>query len=147
VQVGNTLVDVGLKAANAIHRGVLALSGGRAGRTLGGMQVVELHTVGRKTGKRRSCMLTSPIYEDDRVVLSASKGGVDRNPEWYLNLVADPNVELTVDGTTTPMRARTATPEEKAELWPRIVEAGKSYADYQRRTDRDIPVVICEPRP
>jgi deazaflavin-dependent oxidoreductase (nitroreductase family) len=91
-------------------------------------------------------MLTSPVYEDDRVVLIASKGGGDRNPEWYLNLVADPDVELTVDGTTKKMRARTASADEKTTLWPRIIEAGKSYADYQRRTDRDIPVVICEPR-
>lgn len=146
MQVGNTLRDLALRTANVVHRGLLTLSGGRAGRTLAGMQVVELHTVGRKTGKRRSCMLTSPVYEDDRVVLIASKGGADRHPEWYLNLVADPDVELTIDGTTKQMRARTASPDEKTTLWPRIIEAGKSYADYQRRTDRDIPVVICEPR-
>ena len=76
----------------------------------------------------------------------ASKGGDDRNPEWYLNLTANPGVDVTLNGTTTPMRARTASAEEKAELWPTIVAAYKGYAGYQKRTDRDIPVVICEPR-
>ena len=80
-------------------------------------------------------------------MLVASKGGDDRHPEWYLNLTANPEVELTVDGATRPMRARTASTEEKAELWPRIVSAYRGYGGYQRRTTRDIPVVICEPRP
>jgi len=79
-------------------------------------------------------------------VLIASKGGDDRNPQWYLNLVANPDVELTVYGTTMPMRARTANPAEKAELWPQIVAAYKGYDGYQQKTSRDIPVVICEPR-
>jgi deazaflavin-dependent oxidoreductase (nitroreductase family) len=77
----------------------------------------------------------------------ASKGGDDRNPDWYGNLVADPDVEVTVDGTTRPMRARTATADEKAELWPTVTQAYKGYAAYQRRTERDIPLVILEPRP
>ncbi|HEX7133115.1 MAG TPA: nitroreductase/quinone reductase family protein, partial [Iamia sp.] len=80
------------------------------------------------------------------VVLVASKGGDDRDPLWYGNLVAQPDVEVTIAGTTTPMRARTATAEERAELWPRITTAYKGYAGYQKRTDREIPVVICEPR-
>ena len=68
------------------------------------------------------------------------------NPDWYRNLVANPDVEITMDGTSMPMRARTATPAEKAELWPDVVKAYKGYDGYQRRTERDIPVVICEPR-
>lgn len=79
-------------------------------------------------------------------MLVASKGGDDRNPEWHKNLVADPDVELTVLGATLPYRARTATPEEKAELWPQITAKYKGYANYQKRTSRDIPVVICELR-
>jgi deazaflavin-dependent oxidoreductase (nitroreductase family) len=134
-----------MKAMNLTHRGVLAVSGGRLGRRIGTMPVVELHTTGRSSGKRRSTMLTAPIHGDDRVVLVASKGGDDRDPDWYRNLVADPNVELTIDGTTRSMVARTASAEEKQELWPQIVEAYRGYAGYQRRTDRDIPVVICEP--
>jgi deazaflavin-dependent oxidoreductase (nitroreductase family) len=78
-------------------------------------------------------------------VLVASKGGDDRQPEWYLNLVANPEVEVTVRNTTTRMLARTATAEEKAELWPTIIKVNPGYASYQRKTNRDIPVVICEP--
>jgi deazaflavin-dependent oxidoreductase (nitroreductase family) len=110
------------------------------------MPTVELRTTGRKSGLRRSVLLTSPVHDDECYVLVASKGGDDRNPEWYLNLVADPDVELKVGAVTRPMRARTASPEEKAELWPRIVAGYKGYDAYRRRTSRDIPVVICEPR-
>ena len=79
------------------------------------------------------------------MVLVASKGGHSDHPDWYRNLTADPRVEITRDGDTTPMVARTATPEERAELWPRIVASYKGYEGYQRNTDREIPVVICEP--
>ncbi|MGY2061237.1 nitroreductase/quinone reductase family protein, partial [Nocardia gipuzkoensis] len=72
--------------------------------------------------------------------------GDDRDPEWYRNLVATPEVELTIDGVTSPWIARTANAEEKADLWPKIVKAYHGFAVYQTRTDRDIPVVICEPR-
>jgi deazaflavin-dependent oxidoreductase (nitroreductase family) len=139
-------VDFQLKAMNVVHRALLAVSGGRIGSSIGSMPAVELHTIGRKSGQRRSTMLTAPVHGDGRYVLVASKGGDDRHPEWYLNLVADPDVELTVAGATMPMTARTATAEEKAELWRQIVSAYKGYAGYQRRSARDIPVVICEPR-
>ena len=134
------------KGMNVVHRVALAASGGRVGRRVFGMPAVQLHTTGRKSGARRTVMLTTPIHEPDRVVVIASKGGDDRHPDWYLNLMADPDVEITEDGVTRPMRARTATPEEKAELWPTVVAAYKGYAGYQKRTERDIPVVICEPR-
>ena len=142
----DTLTDLLMKALNAVHRGVLIVSGGRVGRTIGSMPAVELHTIGRSSGKRRSTMLAAPVHGDGRYVLVASKGGDDRNPQWYLNLVANPDVELTVDGTTVPMRARTASAAEKAELWPGIVATYRGYAGYQHKTERDIPVVICEPR-
>lgn len=142
----NTAADFGLKLMNSVHRAVRTLSGGRLGDRLMGMQALELHVIGRKSGQRRRLMLTAPIHDEKRTVLVASKGGDDRNPEWYLNLTANPDVDVTINGTTTPMRARTASAEEKAELWPTIVAAYKGYAGYQKRTDRDIPVVICEPR-
>lgn len=110
------------------------------------MPVVELHTRGRRTGKRRSTILTAPVHGAGRYVLVASRGGDDRHPYWYANLVAHPDVDVTVRGTTIPMRARIATPTEKAELWPQIVRAYPGYDAYQRRTSRDIPVVVCEPR-
>jgi deazaflavin-dependent oxidoreductase (nitroreductase family) len=146
VAAKHTLTDLQMKAMNAVHRTMLTMSGGRLGNTVGSMPVVELHTTGRTSGKRRSTMLTTPIRDDGTFVLVASKGGDDRDPDWYRNLVADPEIELTVDGATIALTARVASDEEKAELWPRIVKAYKGYAGYQRRTDRNIPVVICEPR-
>jgi deazaflavin-dependent oxidoreductase (nitroreductase family) len=129
------------------HRVLLAVTGGRFPRKVAGMLPVELHTYGRKSGKRYSTLLTAPIHDDTMVVVIASKGGHQDHPDWYKNLVANPDVELTVDGETKPMRARTADDAEKATLWPRVVAAYKGYAGYQRNTERDIPVVICEPRP
>jgi deazaflavin-dependent oxidoreductase (nitroreductase family) len=141
-----TLTDAQMKTMNLVHRGLLAVSGGRIGQTLGSMPVVRLRHTGRTSGRSYETMLTTPIQEDDRYVLVASKGGDDRDPEWYRNLVAHPDAELVVDGETVPITARTATAEEKAELWPRIVEAYRGYAGYQKRTDREIPVVICDRR-
>jgi deazaflavin-dependent oxidoreductase (nitroreductase family) len=146
MSVQQTFIDGVTKAMNIVHRAALRTTGGRLGTKVFGMPAVELHTTGRKSGQRRSVMLTAPIQEPGRVVLVASKGGDDRHPDWYRNLVDQPDVELTQGGVTTPMRARTADAAEKADLWPQIVAAYKGYAGYQRRTDRDIPVVICEPR-
>jgi deazaflavin-dependent oxidoreductase (nitroreductase family) len=81
------------------------------------------------------------------LVVVASKGGHSDHPDWYKNLLAHPDIEVTLDDQTRPMRARTATPEEKADLWPAVVKAYRGYAGYQRNTARDIPLVICEPRP
>lgn len=142
----DSTVDFGMRIMNGFHRALLAVSGGRLGWTIGPMPAVELHTIGRSSGERRSTMLTAPVHGDGRYVLVASKGGDNRNPNWYLNLVAHPEVELTVRGSTMPMRARTATSAEKAELWPKIVAAYSGYAAYQTKTSRDIPVVFCEPR-
>jgi deazaflavin-dependent oxidoreductase (nitroreductase family) len=141
----NRLTDALMTGMNLVHRGVLAVTGGRVGWKLGEMTAVELHTTGRSSNRRRSTMLSAPIHGPDRIVLVASKGGDDRNPQWYLNLVEHPEVELTVRKQTVKMRARTASPEEKAELWPTIVRVNPGYANYQRKTDRDVPVVICEP--
>ena len=144
--ISNRVTDLSMRAMNGVHRAVLTLTRGRLGWKIGPMPVVELHTVGRTSGKRRSTMLTAPIHEPDRVVLIASKGGDDRHPFWYRNLVDHPDVELTENGVTRMMRARTASEAEKALLWPRIVRAYPGYGSYQRKTARDIPVVICEPR-
>ena len=141
-----SMTDIGLKAMSLAHRTIVHLSGGRVLGSAFGMPAVELHTVGRKSGRPRSTMLTAPVVDGERVVLVASKGGDDRDPDWYRNLVAHPEIELTIAGQRRPMRARTASTDEKAELWPRVVAAYKGYGGYQRRTERDIPLVICEPR-
>ena len=138
--------DRWMRVMNRIHRGVLFLSRGRIGWKFHGLQAVELHTVGRTTGERRSTMLTAPVVDGDRYVLVASKGGDHRHPFWYNNLMAHPDAELTVNGRTIPVTARTANAEERAELWPRAVAVYSGYAEYQKKTTREIPVVICEVR-
>src|SRR5271166_586849 len=128
------LIDTGFKLLNLTHKTVLHLTGGRWPRDLFGMPGVELRTIGRKSGQPRSSMLASPIHDEHRVVLVASKGGDERDPQWYLNLVANPDVEVTMNGETRKMRARTASPEEKAALWPNIVAIYKGYASYQEKS-------------
>jgi deazaflavin-dependent oxidoreductase (nitroreductase family) len=140
------LADIGLKTISRVHRVILRTSNGRVLNSAFGMPVVELHTVGRKSGLPRSTMLTAPVLDGQRIVLVASKGGDDRDPEWYRNLMAHPDAELTMDGRRQTVRARQASAVEKAELWPRVVAAYRGYAGYQRRTQRDIPLVICDPR-
>lgn len=133
------------RVGNLVHRSVFRATKGRLMGKFFGMPVVELFTTGRKSGLRRSTMLTSPVREGDSVVLVASWGGDDRHPTWYLNLRDNPDVEATFDGRTRKMRARTATPEEKERLWPKVTSQYKGYAGYQKRTDRDIPLVILDP--
>jgi deazaflavin-dependent oxidoreductase (nitroreductase family) len=140
----NTIKDNGAKLMNLAHRVILATTGNRLLARPFGMPLVELHTTGRKSGLPRSCYLTAPIHDDHRVVLVASKGGDDRNPDWYQNLQAHPDAEVVIDGERHRIRARTADAAEKAEIWPKIIAEYKGYAGYQRRTTRDIPVVICE---
>jgi deazaflavin-dependent oxidoreductase (nitroreductase family) len=138
--------DATLKTMNAFHRGLLKISGGRLGWRAGGMPVIELTTRGRKSGQPRVVMLTSPLQQGDAIVIVASRGGDDQHPAWFLNLRDDPDVEVAFAGKPTErMRARVATPEERAALWPRVTDAYKRYADYQTKTDREIPLVLLEP--
>jgi deazaflavin-dependent oxidoreductase (nitroreductase family) len=138
--------DLVLKAMNGIHRAVLAVSGGRLGWQAGSMPVLELTTIGRTSGQRRSVMLTSPVQEGQSLVVVASRGGDDRHPAWFLNLQANPDVEVTtkVEGTR-PMRARVATEAERRWLWPLVTAKAHNYASYQLKTDREIPLVLLEP--
>ena len=108
------------KVATGIHRAVFNISKGRIFGKAFGMPVVELVTTGRRSGKERSTMLAAPIVDADRLVLVASYGGDDRHPTWYLNLRANPEVRVTIAGSTRTMIARIATEEEKDELWPQI---------------------------
>jgi deazaflavin-dependent oxidoreductase (nitroreductase family) len=138
--------DTIARVLTSFHHGLLRVSGGRAGSRVMGMPVVVLETTGRKSGEPRRTMLTAPVIDGDTVVLVASYGGDDRHPQWYRNLCADPNVTIERDGARTAYVARTATADEKAALWPRITKTYKGYAGYQKRTDRDIPVVLLTPR-
>jgi deazaflavin-dependent oxidoreductase (nitroreductase family) len=134
-----------IKLVTGFHKIVFRLSGGKIASRGSGMPVLMLTTTGRKSGQPRETMLTSPLQEDGRIMLVASKGGDDRNPAWLLNLRDDPKVQVTMNGATVPMTARIADPVEKAKLWPRIVADHDNYAGYQAKTERDIPVVVLEP--
>jgi deazaflavin-dependent oxidoreductase (nitroreductase family) len=139
--------DLILKSMNALHRGVLKLSGGRLGWDALNMPVLELTTTGRKSGQPRAVMLTSPLQEDDAIVVVASRGGDDHHPAWFLNLRDDPEVEVALrGGANRPMRARIADADERARLWPLITEKHRNYAGYQTKTDREIPLVLLEPK-
>jgi deazaflavin-dependent oxidoreductase (nitroreductase family) len=137
-----------LKAMNAVHRAVLGVTGNRVGASFGGMPSLELTTTGRKSGKQRSVMLTSPLQEGDAYIVVASRGGDDIHPAWFLNLRDNPRVEVRVVGTPARrMHARVATPEERARMWPLIAGKYRNYAGYQKRTTREIPLVVLEAEP
>jgi deazaflavin-dependent oxidoreductase (nitroreductase family) len=117
---------------------------GKEGDTLDGKPVIILSTRGRKTGDIRKTPLMR-VEHDGRYVVVASMGGAPQHPVWYLNLVADPHVALQDGAEVTDLRARTANAEERALWWPRAAAAWPPYTDYQKNTDREIPVVILEP--
>lgn len=138
--------DLRLKAMNTIHRTMLKATGGKAGWNLIGMPVVELTTTGRKSGLARSVMLTSPLQEGATVVVVASRGGDDKAPAWLHNIEADPAVEVAMHGgPRKPWTARVATTQERARMWPVLTAKHKNYAGYQRKTAREIPLVLLEP--
>lgn len=136
-----------------LHRALLRVTGNRFGRQLGTMPVIELTTTGRSSGLPRTAILTVPHREPmpdgrpgERLIIIASRGGDDLQPAWYLNLVAEPVVGVAAPGEhPVSYRARTAEPAERARLWPLAVRAYRGYAAYQRKTERQIPVVILEP--
>jgi F420H(2)-dependent quinone reductase len=104
-----------------------------------------LDHVGARSGKRRTSPLAY-VRDGDSYVVIASKGGHPRNPGWFHNLRAHPDTTIQVGADRRAVRARVATPEERERLWPRAVEVWGPYESYQRRTKRQIPLVILEPR-
>jgi deazaflavin-dependent oxidoreductase (nitroreductase family) len=116
---------------------------GAEGHEWQGTVVLILTTTGRHSGTPRSTPL---IYgqDGDNYVVVASKGGADEHPAWYLNIENNPQVEVQVMGDRFPARARVATAEEKPHLWEAAIERWPAYADYQRRTEREIPVIVLE---
>jgi deazaflavin-dependent oxidoreductase (nitroreductase family) len=119
-------------------------SNGKSGHRWSGVQCLLLTTRGRKTGKLRR---TALIYgrDRDRYLVVGSQGGANVHPNWYLNLLENPEVEIQVGPDTFSARARTATKKEKPRLWKTMAAIWPDYDQYQARTERDIPVVIIEP--
>jgi F420H(2)-dependent quinone reductase len=129
------------------HARIYRATGGLIGHRFPGLPpFLVLEHVGAKSGRQRKAPLL--YFEDgDSYVIVASKGGYPRNPAWYHNLRANPDTTIQVGSRRIPVHARVATPEERPRLWRRAVEVYGSYEDYQRRTRREIPLVILEPRP
>jgi deazaflavin-dependent oxidoreductase (nitroreductase family) len=101
--------------------------------------------VGARSGKHR----TSPLVyarDGENVILVASKGGYPKNPAWFHNLMANPDTTIQIGSRRSDVHARAADPEERKRLWPKVVEVYGGYEDYRKRTDREIPLVILEPR-
>ena len=122
-------------------------SNGTEGLTLRetGLPVIIVTNTGHKTGAVRKTPLMR-VADGSNYVLVASKGGAAENPGWYLNLVAQPEIEIQVWGDVLTVTSHTATVEEKARLWPTMTEQWPDYDKYQRGTSRDIPLVVLSPR-
>lgn len=116
---------------------------GADGHDWQGTTVLIMTTTGRRSGEARSTPLIYGTRGQDHVVV-ASKGGAEEHPAWYLNLAAQPEVTVQVRGDRFKARAHTATAEEKPELWRMMIERWPPYGEYQRKTSRDIPVVVLE---
>ena len=132
------------KWAAKLHASVFRATGGRVGGRMVGSPVLLLVSTGRKSGQKRTTVL---LYLEDggRYVIVASNGGTATHPVWWLNLQADPEATVEIGGRKIHVRATEARGEEKARLWQRLVRMYPSYEDYQKRTDREIPVIILEP--
>ncbi|MBF4635348.1 nitroreductase family deazaflavin-dependent oxidoreductase [Agreia pratensis] len=119
-------------------------SGGTSGTTMRGMPVIVLTSVGAKTGKLRKTALMRVEHNGEYAVV-ASLGGAPKHPVWYFNLLAEPHVELQDGPEKRDYLAREVTGEEKALWWERAVAAYPDYADYQVKTEREIPVFVLTP--
>jgi deazaflavin-dependent oxidoreductase (nitroreductase family) len=135
-----------LRRLMGIHTFVYKASGGHIGRKFpGSPPMLLLDHIGAKSGMRR----TSPLVyaeDGDDVVIVASKGGYPKNPGWYHNLRAHPDTTVQIGTEQRPVHARVATEAEHKRLWPKVVQTYSGYEGYQERTDREIPLVILEPR-
>ncbi|HUC37196.1 MAG TPA: nitroreductase/quinone reductase family protein [Acidimicrobiales bacterium] len=138
--------DLSFKLLNSFHRLVLSASRGRLGSSGYGMPVLQLTTTGRRSGQQRTSMLTSPYQEGSTIVIVASRGGDDHHPAWFLNLRDNPEVTVSIGGKPPmPMRAEVAGSDERARLWPLVIADHRNYAGYQRKTSREIPLVLLRP--
>lgn len=132
------------KWLSRLHTGVYRSTGGRLGRRLVDNDMLLLTTIGRSTGSPHTVPLLY-LCDGERLVVFASWGGRDTDPEWYLNLVADPSAEVQVNGTRHGVIARAAEGDEGERWWVAAQRAYDGYTVYQSRTERQIPVVVLEP--
>ena len=134
-----------IKAMTRTHVMLHKLSGGRLFNRLGKDDVCFVTMTGAKSGRVLTIPLMYVPYQEG-VLLVASLGGAPKNPVWFGNLVKHPDIEVSHRGRRMRLRARVAAAEEKPDLWPICDRSYAPYADYRARTDRDIPIFVCEPR-
>jgi deazaflavin-dependent oxidoreductase (nitroreductase family) len=132
-----------LKLLTRVNVIVYKLSGGKLMNEFSGMPICMVEMTGAKTGGKRTIPLMYVPHEKG-VILVASLGGAPKNPVWYHNLVANPQVRITEGGTTRALTARQVDDVEKEALWPTCVKYYPPYQEYQDRTPRNIPVFLCE---
>ncbi len=138
------LVANSQRLATGIHTFMYRLSGGRIGGRMVGSPVLLLTTIGRKSGKERTLPLLY-LKDGETIVLVASNGGAAKHPLWWSNLQTNPQAKIQIGAHTQTMTATLADSEDRSRLWPRLVAMYPGYADYQKRTPREIPVVLLRP--
>jgi deazaflavin-dependent oxidoreductase (nitroreductase family) len=138
------IIKPGLRFFTRLHVCLYKLTGGRLFNRVGGGEICIVTMTGAKSGKPKDFPLMYIPYKNG-IVLVASLAGAPRHPVWYHNLVKHPEFEVTVGHRTRKLVARLATKEEKAEVWPLCCRVYPDFQLYQSRTERDIPVFICEP--
>jgi len=134
-----------LKMFANLNAAVYKATGGKWMGKMGKSDICVVRMQGARSGQWRDIPLMY-VPNGDGVILVASLGGAPKNPVWYANLVAHPDISVTHRGRRMELRARLARPEEKPKLWPIADKHYAPYADYRARTTRDIPIFVCEPR-
>jgi len=136
--------NLALKLGSGAHAGVYRATGGKLFGRMGKSPILLLNTVGRKSGKKRTTPLLYAMDGEDFVII-ASKGGAPAHPAWYLNLKANSEATVEVGDREVRVRAEEADPEEKARLWQKMVEMYPAYDGYQKKTEREIPLLVLHP--
>ena len=140
------MIKRAVRIMTGLQTPIYKLTGGRVWGSFSGSDICLVTMTGAKTGKKR----TRPVMyvpSGDNVLVIGSLGGAPKSPVWVKNLLANPEVEIQYKSNKRKMRARLADDAEKARLWPTAVKYYPAYADYQARTDRNIPMFVCEPIP
>jgi deazaflavin-dependent oxidoreductase (nitroreductase family) len=132
------------KLGSGVHAGVYRATGGKLFGRMGKIPILLLNTVGRKSGKKRTSPLLYVMDGEDFVII-ASKGGAPTHPAWFLNLRNDPEATVEIGDREVRVRAEEVDSEAKARLWRKMVEMYPTYDDYQKKTEREIPLLILHP--
>jgi deazaflavin-dependent oxidoreductase (nitroreductase family) len=138
------LFRIGLRGMSVLHRTLYRLTGGRVVGKVWNLPILLLTTTGRKSGTARTTPLCYFPDGDDLVVV-ASNGGMDWYPDWWLNLLSDPQATVEIGRTRRRVVARAASPEERTRLWTALTAVAPGYLEYERRTSREIPLGLLRP--